>query len=357
MILRTLFVLLIASVATFAQQMLGPTSASFGLAKQGDKKSFALYVPRTGALELVVRPARLQGMVSVTRSGSYGGQAMAVINVKPHADSLFITVSWKEPLVRGSRFVPPVSAPLVNAEWRESNRSHQTEKMEQAQGGVDPSLWYDPTQPHTRIETAFDGVATILADDVLVTTPELANADTSKLALMWRGTEQHLLIVDADGSNTFTAGDSIVFMGRHPQGDTSWLDVQDTTAVFFLTTRTVGTRLRMATLNVPGVTTQKVRSLFVNERIELDTGYYHPGSDNNEDYSTYATPLTRFEGFYWEALNGRAKQFATHTLRFTPSGEGDVSVTADVVASTNPSTYNPDHGIDVTISRQQHLEV
>ena len=350
MILRTLFVLLIASVATFAQQMLGPTSASFGLAKQGDKKSFALYVPRTGALELVVRPARLQGMVSVTRSGSYGGQAMAVINVKPHADSLFITVSWKEPLVRGSRFVPPVSAPLLNAEWRESNRSHQTEKMEQAQGGVDPSLWYDPTQPHTRIETAFDGVATILADDVLVTTPELANADTSKLALMWRGTEQHLFIVDADGSNTFTSGDSIVFMGRHPQGDTSWLDVQDTTAVFFLTTRTPGTRLRMATLNVPGVTTQKVRSLFVNERIELDTGYYHPGSDNNEDYSTYATPLTRFEGFYWEALNGRAKQFATHTLRFTPSGEGDVSVTADVVASTNPSTYNPDHGIDVSVN-------
>ncbi|MBC8124938.1 MAG: hypothetical protein H7X70_04320, partial [Candidatus Kapabacteria bacterium] len=198
MILRTAFFLLALTVPMFAQQTVGPTSASIGLAKQGDKKSFAVYVPRTGALELVVKPARLQGLVSVTRTGSYGGQPMAVIHVRPHADSLHVTLRWKEALVRGVRLVPPVSAPLLNAEWRAADRSPLTKKLEQAQNGINPAQWYDPTQPHARIETTFDGVATILADDVLVTTPSLANADTAKLALMWRGAEQHIFIVDAD---------------------------------------------------------------------------------------------------------------------------------------------------------------
>ncbi|MCX6140380.1 MAG: C25 family cysteine peptidase [Candidatus Kapabacteria bacterium] len=350
MILRSLVFFSVLSVSALAQQVAGPIGVSLKVGSSGHSVSRAMYVPREGEIELVVTPAAQRNKVTLFRSGSYGGRSIAVVSVEPRIDSVVIAVSWKKPLIKGESMLPPSSAPLINPEWYEKTGAVRPKKAEDVQDGITPSTWYDPTQPHVRLETSFDGVAVILATDALAIAPGLANADTAKLVLFWRGREQHISIIDADASSTFSEGDTIVFMGRRAQGDTTWLDLQDTAAIFFLTVRNDGNRLRLGAFQSPSITSDSVRSVYVQERIELDTGYYHPGSDNSEDYSTFMTPMSRFEGFYWESLNGRAKQLATHELSFTPSGEGMVTISADVVASTDPTKYDPDHGIDLSLN-------
>lgn len=350
MILRSILLFSVLSVSALAQQEVGPTGVSFSVGRSGNSVSKALYVPKDAELELIVTPVAHQKKVTLYRSGSYGGRSIAVVSIDPRMDSVKVRVGWKKPLIRGESMIPPSSAPVINSEWYEARSVSKRKRVEAVQDGIAPSTWYDPAQRHVRLETSFDGVATILASDVLAAESGLSNAEIGKLSLFWRGREQHIFVIDADGSTTFTEGDSIVFLGRRAQGDTTWLDLQDTVAVFFLTVRNDGVRLRLNSLQSPDGTFSRVRSIDVQERIELDSGYYHPGSDNSEDYSTFMTPMSRFEGFYWESLNGRAKQFSTHEIPFTPSGEGIVTISADVVASTDPIKYDPDHGIDLSMN-------
>ncbi|MBK6418419.1 MAG: hypothetical protein IPF79_04410 [Ignavibacteria bacterium] len=358
MILRTAFLLAILTVSTAAQQRSADAhSVTLQVGERARTQRFALYVPTTGELRIVTTPAALRSRCTVVRTGSYDGKSMAVLMIEPDTSrkmqgaSGTVRVEWKESLVRGPRVEPPSSYPVLNAEWSAGLVKRPLKKSsESAQGGIAPSVWYDASQPHVRLETMYDGVAVILAEDVLAVEPSLTSTPSEQLTLFWRGRKQHLKLLDGDGSGTFTNGDSILFMGRHPQGDTTWLDLQDTVAVFFLTRRSGGTLALMTEMPSGTGPRTQVTSLLVNERFELDTGYYHPGSDNNEDYSTFATPMTRFEGFYWEALNGRAHQFATHRIPFTPSGEGSVTITTDVVASTDAKNYNPDHGIAVSVN-------
>lgn len=328
-----------------------------------DVLRYIFYAPQQGSFNVTVFPASLQSHVSVERVGGYGGRQTAFVTIDPFValpsgrltctDSLSVSVSWLEALVPSAIMLPPVSAPFLNPGWAPKpmlgSAKRSAKMIERLHGGVNPSLWYDASFSYARVETRYNGVAVLLAQDVLQHVPALNGSDTSQLVLYWRGVEQPLAIIDADGSATFSIGDSIIFVGKHAQGDTTYLDLQDTTAVFFLTART-GLHKRISERPSSPGAFQKLRSLIVQERIELDTGYYHPGSDDNVDYSTFVTPMTLFEGFYWETLNARAEQYSTHNVYFTPSGEGTVSITADVVSSTNAPKYNPDHAIDVSIN-------
>jgi len=328
-----------------------------------DVLRYACYVPATGELALTITPASMRGNISVVRKGAYGGRPIALITIDPFrvlkdgrlacVDSLAVDVSWSTRLARGPAMVPPISAPFLNPEWSfvpsTAKRTSKSQTRDLVQDGVDPSAWYDPSQQYARIETRVDGVAIALADDIIDAVPALDRVETTSLALFHRGVEQRLAVIDNDSTGTFTSGDNILFVGSHPKGDTTFLDLQDTTAIFFLTSR-LGKNLRLIKGEQPPGSFEKIRSLLVRERIELDTGYYHPGSADNEDYSTYATPMTLFEGFYWESLNARAKQSSTHQIPFTPSGEGDVSIKTDVYSSSNSRAYAPDHAIDVSIN-------
>ncbi|HLP28246.1 MAG TPA: C25 family cysteine peptidase [Candidatus Didemnitutus sp.] len=358
MIPRIAFLLMICAFSAVAQQQ--PTDAhgvTLQLGDIGRTQRFALFVPAQGELRIIATPQSMTSLCSVERSGAYGGKSMAVMTIGPDTSHLLrsgammtVRVEWTEPLIRGPRMVPPSSFPVLNPEWHQRTGSPLTKSTDKVQGGIQPSVWYDPSQPHVRIETANDGVAVILADEVLPIAPSLAATPAAQLALYWRGRQQHCKLLDGDASGTLTAGDSILFLGRHAQGDTTWLDLQDTVAVFFLTRRAQGASVQMDEIPSGAGPRTPVRSLFVQERFELDTGYYHPGSNGNEDYSTFMTPMSMFEGFYWEALNGRAHQYATHTIPFSPSGDGMITVVTDVVASTDAKDYDPDHGIDVSVN-------
>jgi len=317
------------------------------------------YVPHTGDLRISIEPASLQASASIERRGTFGGAPMAMITIDPFlrspsgtlrcVDSLQLHVTWTQPLVEGRYRVPPTIGSVINPTWHTPlQRDRKT--SENTQNVVDPAQWYDPTQPHVRIETSRDGLAVALATDVLSVEPTLRSTPLPQLRLLYRGMEQPVGCIDNDRDNAFSEGDTLLFIGRHAQGDTTWLDLVDTTAVFMLTRRQQGTPRRIREVDTTLVEPRVIRSVRVNERIEVDSGYYHPGSSLSEDYSTFLTPMSLFEGFYWRSLNARARQSASFTIPFTPYRLDSFQIRADVVSSSDVPSMNPDHGVDVRVN-------
>ncbi len=324
-----------------------------------DVLRYWVFVPHEGALDLEVEPAEIRAQASIVRRGSFGGEPMAMVTVDPFVlsasgerrcvDRVGIRVTWNRPLVSVSYRVPPTAGLVLNPTWAAPKVSGM-KRTDHVQTDVDPAVWYEPSQPHVRVETSRDGVALVTAAEVLQTQPSLRTTPLQQLRLFARGVQQHLYVIDADNSNTLTDSDSLLFVGRHAQGDTTWLDIMDTTAVFFLTRRETGSPLRFSrrdtTLREPSI----IPYIRVRERFEVDSGYYHPGSGISEDYSTFLTPMSMFEGFYWHSLNARAQQSTTLQVPFTPAPGETFTVSSDVVSSSDVRTMDRDHGIDVRVN-------
>lgn len=324
------------------------------------------YVPPNGELRVVVEPASLRQSVSIERRGTFGGDPLAMITIDPFVrsalgtvscvDSVQVHVSWSQPLVEGRFRIPPTIGSVINPTWHARMR-RDDKSWDETQNTVDPAVWYDPTQPHVRVETSRSGVAIARADEILATEPLLRSTPLSGIRLFHRGIEQPLHCIDADRNNVLSDGDTVLFVGRHPQGDTTWLDLVDTTAVFMLTRRESGTARRMREVDTTLEQPTQVRSIHVQERFEVDSGYYHPGSGLIEDYSTFLTPMSLFEGFYWRALNARARQAATFVVPFTPARRDSFRIRADVVASSDVQSMNPDHGVEVRVNGSASVSI
>lgn len=321
-----------------------------------DMLRFWCYVPSEGELRLDIEPAVLIAHARVQRQGTFGGIPMAMVTVDPlirmpngelHCvDTLRLRVSWSRPLVLGAYVVPPTVGPVLNPTW--SDRGQRSKKsIEVVYGNVDPSRWYDPSQPHVRLETTRDGIAQAMPSEIFAREPALRGVKLNQLRLFYRGVSQPLYVSDTDGDGNLSDVDTLMFLGRHPSGDTTWLDLADTTAVFFVTRRTDGDVLRIVRRDTTLTAAPKVTHVRVNERFEVDSGYYHPGSGLLEDYSTFLTPMSLFEGFYWHSLNARAQQSVGLMVPFTPYVGDSFRIRAEVVSSTDVRSMSPDHGIDV----------
>jgi hypothetical protein len=138
-------------------------------------------------------------------------------------------------------------------------------------------------------------------------------------------------------------GDSVLFIGRRPQGDTTWLDEDDTTAVFFLTTRNAGQRLRFSRV-VGGLPAEEAR-LTVDQHLEMDTGYYHLGSGGEPVDVEYNTSRVFLEGFYWSRLNASdstLRQQMQHRMDLLPAEGANLTVSAHYAATVDAERYKPD---------------
>lgn len=327
----------------------------FTVSQEAREQSFLLYTG-LGSLSVAVLPGNLGSAVKVQRVGSYGSVSVARVTIaksdsriKPSSQPMSITIGWQSELMQTTAVLPPGINSMLNVDWCRHLAS-VSKPSDLVQNEHESRAWYDPTRPHARVTTRTDGIALIDGTDAVRLVPSLNQILISELVLFWRGQQQPMFVIDADGSQTLTQGDSILFRGRRPEGDTSWLDIQDSVAVFFLTSRgdTQTSRYTLASPIAKPVDT--LASILVTERYELDTGYYHPGSSSNEIYGAFVTHMALFEGFYWYSLNARAGQFATIDIPFTPTGKDSVTVTADVVASTNSRHHNPDHRIVCTVN-------
>lgn len=321
-----------------------------------DMLRFWCYVPSDGELHLDITPAVLRNRAQVQRRGTYGGIPMAMVTVDPFirmpngelqcADTIHLRISWSRPLVRGAHVVPPTTGPVLNPTW--SDRAQRSKKSaDVVSGDVDPTTWYDPSQPHVRLETTRDGIAQAVASDIVAREPVLRGIPLDHVRLFYRGAQQPLYITDADRDGKLSDTDTLMFLGRHPSGDTTWLDLADTTAVFYVTRRIDGDARRIVRRDTTLTAPQELTHVRVNERFEVDSGYYHPGSGLLEDYSTFLTPMSLFEGFYWHALNARAQQSVGLMVPFTPYAQDSFRIRADVVSSTDVRSMSPDHGVDI----------
>ncbi|MBU3680232.1 MAG: hypothetical protein FGM32_11635, partial [Candidatus Kapabacteria bacterium] len=228
---------------------------------------------------------------------------------------------------------------------------------ESVQDFIDPSLWYHRGNSFVKIETAHNGVAMIEASSVV---PLEKFGSLDSIALFWRGRQQRIHIVDADGSRTFTLGDRIYFVGRHAVGDTTYLDECDSTSIYYLT----GSLTGEAPLRFSAMKQEPVDSVFFalerHVHIERDTGYFHPGNGPDDDNGPLLTWRAALEGFYWASLNARQQQAAAFPMSFTTSLSGEVELSATVITTTDSRAYDPDHAIDVVFpgdAQARRLEV
>lgn len=226
----------------------------------------------------------------------------------------------------------------------------------QAETDIDPTTWYEADKPHLRMRTRVDGVARVTGAAAIAAVEELRASPLTDIALFYKGLERPIAISDGDGDGKFSAADTVWFQGRHPFGDTTWLDRYDTTAVYFLSVRTTGVRKRFDAMpdnaGLPdGISVQHVG---MNERYELDTGFYHLGNAADEVFSTYNTFWATYEGYYWSNLRGLAKTRFVQPLTLYPSPLGSVSISAHVIASTN-AAQSPDNRADLTVNGAAHV--
>lgn len=342
-----------------------PASAAHrDLEKKRDVLQYQFFAPSEGDVRLVVQPVNIQRSVSLYHSGTYDGMSVMTLEIdvvgedtdeSRRLDSFSIAISWDQALVRSAYCRPPSSAPFLNPTWKPRSRVSRSKHVETTQVTVDPSSWYSRFAEYKKIQTSRDGIACVLGSQLLGSKP---SAPFTSVVIYWRGVEQPIHIVDVDSSGELTPQDRLYFIGRRPQGDSTWYDVHDSTAVFYATVNGApGERKRFGTMSEPTVVTDTVSSVFVSKHVELDTGYYHPGSGIDDDHSIFESADVFLEGFYWKSLYGRSKEHARFTTRFAPADTGTVTWTTEFVTTTANAQYAPEHIVSIWNPAQQTPDV
>lgn len=270
----------------------------------------------------VVRPS-----AEVRVLGTLAGIPRAGVNVFP----------WK---VDGLALYVADSA-TVSVSWTSTD-------LPQAVVAQEPS-WYDPTQPIIKFTTQRDGVGAVAASAVLSIDTRFNGVSLSELQLIWNRSEQPIGVIDTDGTGTFTSSDTLLFIARHPQGDTTWLDLDDTVATMYLTRATEGVRSRLEPFT-QRTASNEIITLDINRHIELDTGYYSLGYAANADYGEYYTDIAPYEGFYWDALNANSYERVTYRFPLGIAPNSTATITAHYNTTTNAVGLAPDTRSDLTLN-------
>lgn len=326
---------------------------------------YEFYAPEDSDVRLAVSPAALRKHIQVQSSGSYSGYPVrrlvvdllhdSNLRLGDLVDSFDISISWDRPLEAASPLIPPSASIFLNPSWR-PRRSNLVKRSERTHAQVEPQSWYDRFAKYKKVHTSRDGIAVIRAAELL---GEGAVESIDNVALYWRGKEQPVHIDDVDSNGMLSQSDMIFFQGRRPKGDSLYYDIQDSVAVFYITTNAQGKHERFSSYMFADSAADTATSVYVHQHVELDTGYYHPGSGVDEDQSIFESSLVYLEGYYWKNLYGRSKQYATFTTRFTPAREGAARIDVLYATTTANAKYAPEHVVSVwppakqTPSRQE----
>ncbi|MBS1560287.1 MAG: hypothetical protein JSS89_01645 [Bacteroidetes bacterium] len=300
--------------------------------------------------------------LTVQRAGKFAGQSVATVRYVPWdyhngelriVDSADLVITFSQALAAAPPSqrlrMPDYLPPLVNPTMRSPDGGRR-KVAEAVQGAVDPALWYDPTRPYVRLTTSRDGLAFVTASDIAPRQPGLVDVATADLALWYKGIEQPIGIVDANGDGRFNSTDTVFFLGRRSQGDTTWFNLYDTVSVFFLSTG--GTK--RYTLGVPSdPQPRSIDRLTMHRHVELDTGYYHLGNAPDEDRGEYNSDWVMAEGFYWTFMNARTHDTLHHDEVITPADGSLMQVTAQFVSITSSANYKPEHRTALVVNGHQ----
>jgi hypothetical protein len=230
--------------------------------------------------------------------------------------------------------------------WYQVQPVVTNKNVDNAQNEAPFNSWFRSQSPYAILHTAASGAAFTTGADVLAAQPTLRGVATEKLQLYYRGVEEPCLIWN-DAVNGFSDDDTIVFVGKRPTGTTSFLNPFDTVSAYVLgVVENTGTRFQeYPTYSGP---TEEQTTVRINERFELDTGYYFEGYSSDPVTSLYVTDDVPNEGFYWAYFNAsvtdRASPSRKQSIRFrtlpTPEGQPLTVVTSLLRTSDAPMVRN-----------------
>ncbi|MCS7176860.1 MAG: C25 family cysteine peptidase [Candidatus Kapabacteria bacterium] len=205
-------------------------------------------------------------------------------------------------------------------------------------GGTEPFRF---ERPIVKLTTLSDGIAVVPLRRVLEVMPEWRGTSTSRLELLWRGMATPCLLLDRDGS--LDDSDTLLFFGRRPAGDTTWLDAYTAEEPFFLVLRDSGSGLRFLPLQADGSPLAEADILPTRFWRESDRVYV---SGANVGFFRNWTETAPGEGWYWSTMRAGGKWRDSLQLVATDS----ISVRLIGYALNSLSTCAPEHRLMVFLN-------
>lgn len=208
--------------------------------------------------------------------------------------------------------------------------------VRQLQEGVPAPLAY--------IETTVDGVAYLPIADVLELLPHLRGMSSSGLHLRRRGNNVACALIDRDGY--LDEGDTLLFLGTHPAGDTTYYSVYSSVAVFELWYNTALQPLRLGQDTSDSEYSPIREHLWIERHLEEEHQYIQGWLDNErytQTNSTFVTETVPGERWAWTVVYP-TNPFRT-TLLTAPDPERNDSVIVKLFYSSvdNDIYANPDN--------------
>ncbi len=154
--------------------------------------------------------------------------------------------------------------------------------------------------PAVRLTTTQDGIAAVALRDVLRQVPEWRGASVQRLRLLWRGMSVPVLLRDTDG--VLDESDTLIFFGRRPAGDTTWLDFYTAEEPFLLLLGDSAGAPRFVPFPT-GTGQQQATILPTLVHWERDRTYVYGA---NADFMRFRTETAPGEGWYWATLTPRS---------------------------------------------------
>ncbi|MCX7930500.1 MAG: C25 family cysteine peptidase [Chlorobi bacterium] len=205
------------------------------------------------------------------------------------------------------------------------------------------------SQPLAYVETTRDGIAILPMSSVLGVVPELRSRHSDGLHLVRHGRLVPLALIDDDGK--ISDNDTILFVGIHSNGDTTYFHAYSSVATFRLVYDTAIPPRRI--VRDTATTIGQIRQhLWMERHWEEEHEYVQGWLDNDryrQNMSTFVTETVPGEGWVW-AITYPLRPFVT-VLPIVPDPTRDDSVEITVVYSAiSDDIYTaPDHRMQLLV--------
>ncbi len=156
-----------------------------------------------------------------------------------------------------------------------------------------PALPFPKGRLAVKLRTSRDGIAFVPFESVAAVLPTFQNRDFAHLHLYYRARPvPYAVIGDVDGR--FNEGDTLIFQGFHPSGDTVWFSSYDTHTAFFLVLDSSQVSQRFREWEDIAVQ-DTVRKIWITEHFEED----HYVSVGFKDHVTGDEDWSWTGGIHW----------------------------------------------------------
>ncbi len=214
--------------------------------------------------------------------------------------------------------------------------------------------WFSVENPNVKLLTERDGVAGISLGELGEAGANLLGRDAAFLRLYYDGQEQALAYVD-DGDGRTSAADMIYFFGRRSTGDTTYFDVHNTHASYYLTWTEEGApALRYDAFPQIEETAQDVVDVVINRHIEED--HFYNVADVivgvAHTVNLHRTEHVEGEGWFWQNF-GRGNSF-TQLVPVSPSERAGsfVDFVFRYKTISDDQFFSPDHFLEFTVNEE-----